>query len=127
MNYTMILIITIISLALANGNNVPPEKPEIGVIKGVLLHSFDVPMKRENPNPPFDSYIFLSNGEEIYLSDRTVNNLSLAIEVDGRWAYPAEKESILAAYQYFEEWVESNGSIYKDWALMPAEDYIWKP
>ena len=46
---------------------------------------------------------------------KTANNLPWAIEVPASFAYPAEKESISDAYNYFISWASSGGANYTNW------------
>jgi len=45
----------------------------------------------------------------------TYDNKPWALLVPGTFDYPAEKQSIEAAYNYFDTWAISKGSQYKDW------------
>ncbi|MDX5321135.1 MAG: LruC domain-containing protein, partial [Bacteroidota bacterium] len=46
---------------------------------------------------------------------KTANNLPFVIEVPMTFAYPAEKESISDAYNYFINWAVSSGVNYTNW------------
>ncbi len=46
---------------------------------------------------------------------KTSNNLPWAIEVPASFDYPAEKESISDAYNYFISWASSGGANYTNW------------
>ncbi|MBI1221255.1 MAG: LruC domain-containing protein [Bacteroidetes bacterium] len=46
---------------------------------------------------------------------KTANNLPFVIEVPVSFAYPAEKESISDAYNYFISWASSDGVNYTNW------------
>jgi len=46
---------------------------------------------------------------------QTVNNLPWAIDLPVKFDYPVEQVQIIDAYNYFQSWGESGGTLYTDW------------
>ncbi|MCF8388711.1 MAG: LruC domain-containing protein, partial [Bacteroidales bacterium] len=94
--------------------------------------------------PNFNPFIFvdLTRGREVHLPDypptdlvdnsyfgtyeddtdlntgkyyKTVNNLPWAINIYESFDYPKEKVQVISAYNFFQNWAESNGTTYQDW------------
>ncbi|MEI8006270.1 MAG: LruC domain-containing protein [Bacteroidota bacterium] len=46
---------------------------------------------------------------------KSATNLPWALDIFGKFSYPAERQDISGAYLHFGEWVQSSGSSYPDW------------
>jgi LruC domain-containing protein len=46
---------------------------------------------------------------------QTINNLPWALDLPVKFEYPVEQVQIIDAYNHFQEWGESGGSLYNDW------------
>lgn len=46
---------------------------------------------------------------------QTSNNLPWALDIPVNFQYPVEQVQIIDAYNFFEDWAESGGSLYDDW------------
>ena len=46
---------------------------------------------------------------------KSKTNLPWAINIPVSFDYPIEKEVVILPYLFFEQWVESNGTLYEDW------------
>jgi LruC domain-containing protein len=81
----------------------------------------EVHLPNYEPSDLFDtSYFGQSNDYSSAAEGRyfvTNNNLPSAIDIAGEFDWAIEYQSILGAYNMFQDWAQSGGTIYQDWYL----------
>ncbi len=54
---------------------------------------------------------------------KSASNLPWALDIFGKFSYPAENQDISGAYLHFGDWVQSSGSAYPDWFSTTGSGY----